>query len=256
MPEQVVEANQLSLNGRYYRLKQPVRSRLVSNYPAKVIQGDVNKDSQQYASIVSWSDWSDGIGKDHIEKEEDLHRGWLRSTCQLRYPGHLAPTWRVTTTTSAAVAGTVTAIGELSDTIYAAFGGGTSVRSYNNGTDAWSANLRTLPAAATDVITVTLGTTVYLIFAHTTGYNYSTNGSAWTTDTTQATQYVTFWDDRLWGISAAGQLWSARSIGAETVDAQLPLPSSSVTAFFTGPNAAGGFSVHRQARGNHHPVYG
>ena len=237
MPEFVVDAQEISLNSEYYRIKGPVRSSLTSNYPPKVIQGDTNKDSQQYASVVSWSDWSGGFGKDRIEKEADLHRGWLRSTCQLRYPGHLAPTFMVRTTASAAVAGVVPAIGELSNTIYAAFGG-TSVRSYNNGTDAWSVNLQTLPAAATDVITVTLAAGTYLIFASTGAYDYTTDGTTWVSDT-QDTQYLTFWDDRLWGISAAGQLWFATAIGAETLDAQLLLPSGSVTALFTGPNASG-----------------
>ena len=60
----------------------------------------------------------------------------------------------------------------------------------------------------------------------------------WTTDT-QDTQFVTVWDERLWGISYAGQLWYATTIGTEVDDAMLPLPDGSVTKLFVARNAFG-----------------
>ena len=84
--------------------------------------------------------------------------------------------------------------------------------------------------------------TTYLVFAHYdtngSGYTYSSNGSSWTTDTTD-TQFLTVWDERLWGISYAGQLWYATTIGTEVLDAVLPLPDGSISALFVARNAAG-----------------
>lgn len=263
MPEVVINANEVSLDGNRYQIVGPVRSSLTSNYPPKVIQGDIDQDSQQYASVVSWGDWSGGFGKDRIEKPEDLNRAWLRSMAQLRYPGHLAPTFKVTTTANPTIAGTVTTLGEINSAIFATFGGGTDVRKYNNGTDSWGASLDTLPAAATDVVTFTNSTDTYLIWATTSGYSYITDSETFpATDDTQDTKYLTVWDDRLWGISAAGQLWSATDVGTETLDAVLQLPSGSINSLFTGPDASGqeiiyagtdvGLYAHDAATGEFH----
>jgi len=92
--------------------------------------------------------------------------------------------------------------------------------------------------------------TSYLVFAHYdengSAYTYSSNGSSWTTDannngdnTARATKFLTVWDERLWGISNAGQLWHASTIGTEVLDAMLPLPDGYVTALFVARNAAG-----------------
>ena len=62
--------------------------------------------------------------------------------------------------------------------------------------------------------------------------------AVWTRDS-QATQFMTMWDERLWGISNAGQLWYASVIGTEVLDAMLPLPDGYVTALFVARNAAG-----------------
>ena len=60
----------------------------------------------------------------------------------------------------------------------------------------------------------------------------------WTTDTTD-TQFVTVWDERLWGISYGGQLWYATIVGTEINDAVLPLPDGSITKMFVARNALG-----------------
>jgi hypothetical protein len=92
------------------------------------------------------------------------------------------------------------------------------------------------------VVFTDAGGTTYLVFAHYdvngSGYTYSSDGSSWTTDATD-TQYMTVWDERLWGISYAGQLWYATTIGTEVNDAVLPLPDGSVTALFVARNALG-----------------
>ena len=128
------------------------------------------------------------------------------------------------------------AIGELANELYAAFG--TEVRKYNNTTDSWGSTLATLPAAATDAITFRLGGTVYLAFATTGGYTYTSDGITWTDDT-RDTQYLSFWNDWLWGIDSTGLLWWSSQIGVESDDAQLQLPNSSVTDLFVGRDASG-----------------
>ena len=117
---------------------------------------------------------------------------------------------------------------------------------YANASDSWGTQIST--SGVTDEVTDSVvwtasGGTSYLVFAHYdengSGYSYSTNGSSWTTDSGQATQFLTTWDDRLWGISYAGQLWHSNSPGTEHLDAMLPLPDGSVTRLFVARNAAG-----------------
>ena len=96
-----------------------------------------------------------------------------------------------------------------------------------------------LLAAATDEENnIRLGGTVYMVIAHTGGYTYTSDGSSFTDDT-KDTKFLAFWDEKLWGISANGQLWWALTIGTEVDDAQLPLENSAVTGLFVGYDAQG-----------------
>ena len=186
-----------------------------------------------------------------MEGAGGVNRAWY-STCQLRYKNHLVLPGLVTesTTPSHSLAdATIGAINTLSDEVYAVWNGSSSVSpqlyKYNNTSDTWGSALSTgsMVDQVTDSVVFTdAGGTTYLVFAHYdgsgSGYTYSSNGSSWTTDTTD-TKFVTAWDERLWGISHAGQLWYATSIGTEVNDAVLPLPDGSVTALFVARNAAG-----------------
>ena len=251
MANSVVEQNEIFLNGVYYPTTRPVRSTLASIYPAKVVIGDTTKDSNLRSSIIAWSDWRGGIGVNRMEGAGGVNRAWY-STCQLRYKNHLVLPGLVTesTTPSHSLAdATIGAINTLSDEVYAVWNGSSSVSpqlyKYNNTSDTWGSALSTgsMVDQVTDSVVFTdAGGTTYLVFAHYdgsgSGYTYSSNGSSWTTDTTD-TKFVTAWDERLWGISHAGQLWHATSIGTEVNDAVLPLPDGSVTALFVARNAAG-----------------
>ena len=251
MANSVVEQNEIFLNGVYYPTTRPVRSTLASIYPAKVVIGDTTKDSNLRSSIIAWSDWRGGIGVNRMEGAGGVNRAWY-STCQLRYKNHLVLPGLVTesTTPSHSLAdATIGAINTLSDEVYAVWNGSSSVSpqlyKYNNTSDTWGSALSTgsMVDQVTDSVVFTdAGGTTYLVFAHYdgsgSGYTYSSNGSSWTTDTTD-TKFVTAWDERLWGISHAGQLWYATSIGTEVNDAVLPLPDGSVTALFVARNAAG-----------------
>jgi hypothetical protein len=250
MANSVVEANEVFLNGVYYPTTRPVRSTLASIYPAKVVIGDTTKDSNLRSSIIAWADWRGGIGVNRMEGAGEANRAWY-STCQLRYKNHLvlpglaiesaSPTHSLT---DAAIG----AINTLSDEVYAFWNGSVSespkLFKYNNTGDSWGS---ALTQSATDQVTDSVvftdsGGTTYLVFAHYdtngSGYTYSSDGSSWTTDTTD-TKFVTVWDERLWGISHSGQLWYATVVGTEVNDAVLPLPDGSITKLFVARNAAG-----------------
>ena len=250
MAAKVVDTNEISLNGVYYPITKPVQSLLASLYPGKVVIGDTTKDSQVRTSIIAWSDWRGGIGINRMEGAGEVNRAWF-STAQLRYKNHLVLPGLATETTAPSHGfgdGNIGAINELGNEIYAFWNGGggsnPKLYKYNNTSDTWGSELtHNATDEATDSIVFTnaAGTT-YLVFAcydsGGSGYVYSTDGASWTRDT-QATQFLTLWDERLWGISNAGQLWHASTIGTEVLDAMLPLPDGYVTALFVARNAAG-----------------
>jgi hypothetical protein len=250
MATKVVERNEVNLNGVYYPLVAPVQSALASIYPGKVVIGDTTKDSQLRTSIIAWSDWRGGIGVNRMESGGDVNRAWW-STCQLRYKNHLIlgglDNDAAANASSTGLAGpTIGAIGELSGEVYVAWNGSVSeaakIYKYNNASDAWGSALATPADRVTDTVTWrTLAAETFIVFAHydANGSGYTRfDGSTWTSDATD-TQYVATWDDRLWGISYAGQLWYSVVAGTEVNDAKLPLPAGSVTSLFVARDAGG-----------------
>ena len=257
MTSQVVDTNEIFLNGVYYPITRPIRSTLASIYPAKVVIGDTTKDSQLRTSIVAWSDWRGGIGINRMEGAGEVNRAWY-STCQLRYKNHLVLPGLVTesaTPTHNLTDARIGAINTLSDEIYAFWNGSVSespkLYKYNNTNNEWSLLTQSATDQVTDSVVFTdAGGTTYLVFAHYdsngSGYTYSSNGSSWTTDAgdngdnvARAAKFLTVWDERLWGITHAGQLWYATTIGTEVLDAVLPLPDGSITKLFVARNAFG-----------------
>lgn len=237
MPARILDKDEISLNGVFYPIVGRVQQKLVSEYPEKLVIGDVTKDSHQRASVVAWNDWQGGIGIDRMTERDPANRAWW-STADLRFRGHLVLPPLVTTTASSGLtwSGGTLVLAELNGVIYGAFG--TSILKYDNANDTWNTSLATLPGAATDAITIQLNSTTYMIFATDNGYTYTTDGSTFTDDT-KDTRYLAFWDNRLWGIDNAGQLWRSTTVGTETNDAVLPLPSGYVTSLFSARNAAG-----------------
>ena len=232
----VLNLNEVSLDGTIYPLTGPVQRFLASIYPGKVVVGDTGRDSNPNASPLARSDWSGGIGLFKDDGVSPQARSWF-STCSLRYKALTLP-GLANLTAASGVSGSfsIGAIGELADEIYVPFG--TSVRKLDDVNDSWGNELHALPAVATDVITVRMGGTVYIVFAHTGGYSYSSDGSS-CEDLTKATKYLEFWDDKLYGIGNDGLLWSSSTIGTESNDAQLPLPDGYVTGLFKARDAAG-----------------
>ena len=251
MTSKVIEPNEISLNGVYYPITKPVRSTLASIYPAKVVIGDTDKDSDPRSSVIGWSDWRGGIGINRMEGAADVNRAWF-STCQLRYKNHLVLPSLATETTTPSHSlgqGVIGAIETFKNEVYAFWNGGSGATpklyKYANGSDSWGSQITTsgVTDAVTDsVVWTNASGTSYLVFAHydsgESGYTYSTDGSSFTTDTQDA-QFLTTWDDRLWGISYAGQLWYSTDAGTEFLDAVLPLPDGSVTSLFVARSSAG-----------------
>jgi|TARA_R100001530_G_scaffold2078_2_gene3529 hypothetical protein len=243
----VIEENEVSINGVYYPTNRPVQAVLASLYPPKVTIGDTSRDSQTRASVISWADWRGGLGTERMEGAVDVDKTWW-STAQLRYKRHLVlpPLANKTgangtlASTAHAVAGLTTAvIGEISDTIYATCDN--KVLKYVSATDVWSV-VATLGANATDTLTVNLGGTIYIIFAHTTGYTYSdpSDLTSWTADTTHTAKYMAWWNNKLYWINNDGQLYNATAPNASpSTDALLPLPAGQVTDLFTARDSSG-----------------
>ena len=242
MPERLTHPGIVSINSEQYKLKEPIRPKLINKYAPKIVTGETTGDSQVGRSRIEWSDNRGGIGVDRITDLEaanavSLDRSWY-SSAYLRHKGHLTLPPLPTTTAATTVSGifTIGAMAELSDTIYAAFG--ISVRSYSYSSDAWSSELHDLPAVATDAITLRLAGTVYMVFAHTGGTSDTVNGSSWN-DRTDDVRYMAEWDDRLWGIDNTGQLRFCQTIGTWVNDAILPLPNGYVTDLYVDRDAGG-----------------
>ena len=259
MANKVSANNEIYLNGVYYPLTRPVQSVLASLYPAKVVIGDTTRDSQTRSSVIAWSDWRGGLGVNRMEGAGETDRAWW-SECQLRYKNHLVMPGKGEITASVSHGRSnakIGAIGELSDAVYAVWNGTASedpkLYKYNNTSDTWGSALTAsgLVDQVTDVLNFTdRASTTFLVFAHYdsngSGYTYSSDGTNWYSDN-QATQYIAFWDERLWGISYTGQLWyistalntAGNNNNTEVTDAKLPLPDGYVTGLFVARDASG-----------------
>ena len=242
MPASVIDSNEIYLNDTYFPTTKPVRSVLASLYPAKVVIGDTSKDDQLRSSIVAWSDWRGGIGINRMEGAGDVNRA-LYSTAQLRYKNHLVLPGLATESEAPShglTYATIGAINTYGSEVYAAWNGSTSenakIYKYNNTSDSWGSALDETADQVTDSVVFTDASgNSHLVFAHYdangSGYTHY-DGSSWTSNDAKDTQFLTVWDERLWGISYTGQLWYATTIGTEVDDAVLPLPDGSVTALF------------------------
>ena len=266
MANKVVDKNEIYLNNTYYPIVRPVQSVLASIYPAKVVIGDTTRDSQIRSSVISWSDWRGGIGVERMQGPADADRAWW-SNCQLRYRHHLVlPALANQTTTeitggSTAISGAITMLAELGTKMYASWDLAPYyyVKASNDWTRVTSGgSAYSFPSTPTDAITVRMGGTDYVVVAHrntgsgASGYSYFANATTVVNKTNSATtslassgaaiptEFIAFWDDRLWGISSTGQLWYTLTISGDPVaDAQLPVPDDYVTDLFVGRDAQG-----------------
>ena len=246
MASKVVDDNEIYLGGTYYPLNRPVQSILASIYPAKVTIGDTTRDSNLRSSIISWSDWRGGIGVERMQGASDADRAWY-STCNLRHRHHLVLPALSTATTAqdaddTSIQGAITFIQDLGTVLYAGYS--TAPYYYSEANDRWtrvthSSSAYSFPADPTDSITVRMGGTDYVVVAHGGGYSYFSSATTVTDKTTDA-KFLTYWDDRLWGIDVTGQLWYTLTIdGTPVNDAKLPVQNDYVTDLFVGRDATG-----------------
>ena len=242
MTNKSISKNEVYLNGSYYPITRPVQSVLSSLYPPKITIGDTTRDSQTRASVISWSDFTGGIGVERMEGATDVDRAWW-SELSLRYKRHLVLSGLAVQVTNddATAANSLDILQEFDGEMYGVWAD-KKVYKFNSGyataSDAFDPAVDTLPARATDALQVRMGGTLYLVIAHTGGYTYTSDASSFTDDTTDA-KFLTFWDDKLWGIDNTGQMWYASTIGTDVNDAKLPLPDGYVTDLFVARNASG-----------------
>jgi len=250
MANKVVQKNEIYLGGTYYPLSRPVQSVLASIYPSKIVIGDTTKDSNIRTSVIAWSDWRGGIGVERMQGPADVDRAWY-STCNLRHRHHLVLPAKSTATTAqdtsnTNINGIITFIQDLGNVLYA--GWNQAPYYYSEASDRWTRVTHVVddvtvaysfPSTPSDSITVRVGTTDYIVVAHTTGYSYFSSATT-VTDKTTDVKYLAFWDDRLWGIDKSGQLWYTLTIdGTPVNDAKLPVQDDFVTDLFVGRDATG-----------------
>ena len=249
MTNRVSVEREIFLNGERYPLGGDgrVRTIVTSQYPQKLVLGDVDKDSNPRTSLIVWDDWTGGVGVYSTDGKENLNRSHF-SRADGRYKNHLTLPPLYTAGASAtepdnggtqAVSGLTTAINEFGLKLYVALGNGTDIRAYTVASNSWGSQLTTPASAAYDSIAFTMGTTDYIAFAYGTGYEYSTDpDSSWTQGNRDVRSWA-FWDDRLWGLDNTGYLWFSDVIGTEVNNAKIPLPDGYAHELFTGPDAQG-----------------
>jgi hypothetical protein len=239
----VLRRNEVYFDGKFYPIEGNVRTSMSSQYPGKVVLGDVDKDSNPRTSIVVWDDWRGGIGQYSTDGKEGLNKSSF-STSETRFKNHLTLPKLQTAAEDLPATGAIYHMEDLAGWLYCTLNTGTDIYYWRSDNNTWSGQQGSLPTDSTseDSINFRLGGTTYIAFAHTRGgsygYSYSADGSNWT-PRTKATKFLTFWDERLWGIYQR-QLWFSTTIDTEVDDAVLPAPRASVaTDIFIGPDAKG-----------------
>ena len=223
------------LNGTYFKLRSKPRRFLSSQWPAKITMGDQGPQSHPITSTWSIFDHQGGIGAEIIDPSKDADRCWW-SDMQQRYRGHMVHQ-RLATETSTGTASNVGFIKDFIDVVYASFG--IEVQIYTDVTQAWGSSVRTLAAPATDAEVGLVNGNLYLVVPNGTDVDYCDTGGSWAENTTQAIEYVEFWNDALWGIDNTGQLYWTQDLTTWTADARVQLPNDYVLGLFAGPAADG-----------------
>jgi hypothetical protein len=232
-----VEEKQIRINDVLFQTAGKIREFLASQLPAKLTFGDYSDASNPFASEWSFEDGRGGIGIEVLDPRKDLDRVWY-STAQLRYPGRIVlPRLATLTETSGSV--DIQELREFKNEMYVCQA--TNVYVYNNGTDSWGSSVRTLLNNATDTAVGLLhpsGTaTLTLVVATGSEVDYATNSSTWNRNTTDI-KFVYFWNNLLWGMDVAGQLYYTDDLSAGwTQGAQLQLPSGFINSLLVARGA-------------------
>jgi len=232
-----VEEKQIRINDVLFQTAGKIREFLASQLPAKLTFGDYSDASNPFASEWSFEDGRGGIGIEVLDPRKDLDRVWY-STAQLRYPGRIVLP-RLATLTATFGSADIQELREFKNEMYACQA--TSVYVYNNGTDSWGSSVHPLLNNATDTAVGLLhpsGTaTLTLVVATGSEVDYATNSSTWNRNTTDI-KFVYFWNNLLWGMDVAGQLYYTDDLSAGwTQGAQLQLPSGFINSLLVARGA-------------------
>jgi hypothetical protein len=201
MADRVEEGSEIALNSVRYGIVGPVSSFIASTYPEKQIFGDFTRDTNPRLSVMSFSDWTGGIGLETATNE--TNRSFRAMGVNTNHVGHLILGSRRVATTGT-LPGITRQINQRGANLYAAFN--TDIWQSTNGT-AWTDTSRNLPANPTDSINVRSGGTEFLVFCcNASGFTFF-DGTNWTdSPTDQDAKCATWWADRLYLISKEGQL--------------------------------------------------
>lgn len=229
MPARVVNENEISINGFLYHLAAPVRRLDAAQQAGKVVIGEQLDESNPFTSTVSLTDPRGGIGILVNDPQKDVDRVWW-ATVQLRHKEHMVLP-RLATTTAAGPAADVQVLAWFKAEVFATFG--TAVHVYSSAADSWGNSVVTLNNNATDwavgLLQPSGTTTETLVLATGSEVHYAPDSATWAVNTTNI-KYMEFFNDLLWGIDQAGQLYYTDDLSAAwSLDAQLQLPDNYVT---------------------------
>ena len=240
----VVGENEVALGGYRFKLAAPPRRMLTSIQAPRFTIGDTQRGADQRSSILTMNDWRGGIGVQRGLDSTTADRSWW-SDMQTRHKEHLVlprkpyPTVEIDATSS-----TVSVITDLNNAVYVSKGA--KVYSYNNASPSWGSSLKTLPDNAVSAVSDRIGSTVYMVFFHTGGYTYTTDGASYTDRVTNGVYGVVL-KNQLWMIDNDGKMRSNYDITTEADwedDAQLPIPSGPVTGLFISRDAFGEYIIY------------
>ena len=132
----VLRSNEIELNGKFYKIVGPVRPRLASRFPGKVVMGDYSKDSEVLASSWIISDQRGGILVEEMDEAIHLDRSWW-STCDARFKNQIVLPAPATATTalSGGISSNLTITNRDCETAASGWTGGTgrsSAQKYEN----------------------------------------------------------------------------------------------------------------------------
>jgi hypothetical protein len=240
MVAKVVSKNEISINDVFYPTDGPIRRVLQSQVPRITIGDPISADEPR-ASRVSQRNVLGGIGKERGLDSSSSDRVWW-SELNLDHANHMLLPAKDNSTANSATGAGPGVIGELDDAIYADFNG--SIEEYNNSANSWTAReVITSGGAATNVVTLNLDGTVYIVFCNGTKVNHSANGTAFT-EVSQAWKYMAAWNQRLYGIKDDGTLGYTEDLSTFTDLAQLPVPDSYISKLIVYDLANGGDALY------------
>lgn len=199
MTTRQVEEGKVFLNGNLFPIE------------GKVLVTDATQ-QHRFAQAV-WNDARGGMGQSRIGPNGPFN------VCEdtiwdIRGAGHLLPGGKTNETEPTLATGGgsgVALVSELDGLLVST--AGVEIYSFVFGGPGWTNRLPDTSAAPVDIKNGNLKGTEYLVIAYTSGYAYADVISSWTNNSTPNAVNIEFWDYKLWGIDATGQLWFNLTIG-------------------------------------------